>query len=84
MDRIDDPERAEAVAAGPLERDTEPRAADRDVGAELAVDVRPYVEYATVDSMRNFARAYGGIDFEKGTFSLVVEVEAKEGLLEGD
>ena len=29
------------------------------VGAELAVTTRPYVEYATVDSMRNFARAYG-------------------------
>ncbi|MEO6374653.1 MAG: MaoC family dehydratase N-terminal domain-containing protein, partial [Acidimicrobiales bacterium] len=29
------------------------------VGAELAVAVRPYVEYATVDSMRNFARSYG-------------------------
>jgi acyl dehydratase len=29
------------------------------VGAELAVNVRPYVEYATVDSMRNFARSYG-------------------------
>jgi acyl dehydratase len=29
------------------------------VGAELAVTIRPYVEYATVDSMRNFARAYG-------------------------
>lgn len=29
------------------------------VGAELEVSVRPYVEYATVDSMRNFARAYG-------------------------
>jgi hypothetical protein len=29
------------------------------VGAELAVNVAPYVEYATVDSMRNFAFAYG-------------------------
>lgn len=29
------------------------------VGADLAVTVRPYVEYATADSMRNFARSYG-------------------------
>ena len=29
------------------------------VGIELAVTIRPYVEYATVDSMRNFARGYG-------------------------
>ena len=29
------------------------------IGAELAVTVQPYVEYATVDSMRNFALAYG-------------------------
>ena len=29
------------------------------VGGELAVTIRPYVEYATVDSIRNFARAYG-------------------------
>jgi hypothetical protein len=36
-----------------------------------------------VTKLNDFAQAYGGIDFEKGTFSLVVEVEAKEGLLEG-
>lgn len=29
------------------------------VGGELAVTIRPYVEYATVDGIRNFARAYG-------------------------
>ena len=29
------------------------------IGAALAVTVRPYVEYATVDSMRNFALGYG-------------------------
>ena len=28
-------------------------------GIELAVTTPPYVEYATVDSMRNFARSYG-------------------------
>ena len=28
-------------------------------GIALAVTTRPYVEYATVDSMRNFARSYG-------------------------
>jgi hypothetical protein len=36
-----------------------------------------------VTKLNDFARAYGGIDFEKGSFDLVVEVEAKEGLLEG-
>jgi acyl dehydratase len=29
------------------------------VGVEMAVTTRPYVEVATVDSMRHFARAYG-------------------------
>jgi hypothetical protein len=29
------------------------------VGGELPVTIRPYVEYATVDSIRNFARGYG-------------------------
>ena len=45
--------------AAPARRRGPRRAADVSIGAELAVTVRPYVEYATVDSMRNFARAYG-------------------------
>jgi hypothetical protein len=36
-----------------------------------------------VTKLNDFARAYGGIDFEQGSFDLVVEVDAKEGLLEG-
>jgi hypothetical protein len=36
-----------------------------------------------VTKLNEFARAYGGVDFERGFFDLVVEVNAREGLLEG-
>jgi hypothetical protein len=36
-----------------------------------------------VTKINQFARAYGGIDFERGFFDLVVEIEAKEGRLDG-
>ncbi|HEV8298476.1 MAG TPA: MaoC family dehydratase N-terminal domain-containing protein [Acidimicrobiales bacterium] len=35
------------------------RALEAIVGADITISLRPYVEYATVDAMRNFARAYG-------------------------
>jgi hypothetical protein len=36
-----------------------------------------------VTKLNDFARAYGGVDFERGFFDLVVEVNAREGLLNG-
>lgn len=50
---------------------------------------RPTFQMATrlvgldVTKLNELARSYGGIDFEHGFFDLVVEMDAKEGALEG-